>query len=113
MKEIIEAFFIGGGVIAGSKVAAKFLGPSLAPLVGGMPTGIIASFFLNNNSDKISFFHGYVYSSILLFLAILLIHVVSVKYPKVNVNYISVSSLIMWFVFSYFLIKFTTHKKLS
>ena len=44
--EYVKPFLIGGGVIGGSKLASKIMGPALAPLVGGMPTGIIASFFL-------------------------------------------------------------------
>ena len=46
--DIVKSFLIGGGVIAGSKVASNIMGPELAPIVGGLPTGIIASFFLNS-----------------------------------------------------------------
>ena len=44
--EYLKSFLIGGGVIAGSKIAANIMGPEMAPIVGGLPTGIIASFFL-------------------------------------------------------------------
>ena len=50
--EYVKPFLIGGSVIAGSKLAAKIMGPALAPLVGGMPTGIIASFFLKGDDKK-------------------------------------------------------------
>ena len=46
--EYVNPFLIGGSVIAGSKIAANMAGPALAPIVGGMPTGIIASFFLKS-----------------------------------------------------------------
>ena len=72
--EYLKSFLIGGSVIAGSKFASKILGPEMAPIVGGLPTGIIASFFLNSNGDKQKYFQGYAYSSFVLFLAILFIH---------------------------------------
>ena len=108
--EYFKEFLIGGGIIAGSKLASKYMGPTLAPLVGGMPTGIIASFFLANNANKISFFNGYVYSSFILFLTIVFIHIASLKYSKYNVNYISGGALILWFILSYIVIKFNTKK---
>ena len=61
--DIVKSFLIGGGVIAGSKVASNIMGPELAPIVGGLPTGIIASFFLNSNATKQKYFEGYAYSS--------------------------------------------------
>ena len=58
--EYVEPFLIGGSVIAGAKLASKYMGPAFAPLIGGMPTGIIAAFFLNNNKNKRIYFNGYI-----------------------------------------------------
>ena len=104
MEYAIE-FVIGGAVMAGSKVAAKYMGPTLAPIIGGMPTGIIASIFLSSNKDKIDFFSGYVYSSFLLFITIVGIHILSLKYSNYNINYISLGGLVLWGIASYFVIK--------
>ena len=70
----LKPFLLGGSIIAGTKYMSTFMNPSLAPIIGGMPTGIIASFFLSKQTEKRAFFSGYVYTSFLLFLAILFIH---------------------------------------
>ena len=87
--EYVKPFLIGGAVIGGSKAASKLMGPALAPLVGGMPTGIIASFFLKGDDKKRKYFEGYASSSFTLFLAILFIHLATMHFQKVSVNIIS------------------------
>ena len=108
--EYVKPFLIGGAVIGGSKAASKLMGPALAPLVGGMPTGIIASFFLKGVDKKRKYFEVYAYSSFTLFLAILFIHLASMHFQKVSVNIISGISFIIWGVISYFVIKMRTKK---
>ena len=108
--EYIKPFLIGGAVIGGSKAASKIMGPALAPLVGGMPTGIIASFFLKGDDKKRKYFEGYVYSSFTLFLSILFIHLATMHFQKVSVNIISGISFIIWAIISYFVIKMRTKK---
>jgi hypothetical protein len=106
--EYLKPFLIGGSVIAGSKYVASYVNPSLAPLIGGMPTGIIASYFLTSNKQKREFFGGYVYSSFVLFLAILFIHLTSIS-TNINVNMISTFGLIVWGIISYIVIQ---HKQM-
>ena len=108
--EYAKSFLIGGCVISGSKLAAKYAGPTLAPIVGGMPTGIIASFFLESQKDKRSYFTGYFYSSILLALAIVAIHFISIN-SKMNVDYISAIGLVIWAILSYIAINTFMPKK--
>lgn len=103
--EYLEAFFLGGSVIAGSKLVSRFVNPALAPLIGGLPTGIIASFFMNSDSNKRQYFAGYAYSAFILFLAVLFIHLLSSNYKTIPVNYISIVSFILWAVISYFIIQ--------
>jgi len=102
--EYIKQFLIGGSVIAGSKFASKILGPELAPIIGGLPTGIIASFFLTSNNVKEKYFEGYVYTSFILFLAILFIHLITKHYPKISVNIVSSSAFVVWAVLSYIIV---------
>ena len=104
--EYANPFLIGGSVIAGSKLAAKMVGPALAPIVGGMPTGIIASFFLKSQNAKREYFAGYLYSSILLAIAIMFIHFTSMFYKQWNVDIISGIALAIWAVLSYYVITF-------
>jgi len=107
--DIVKSFLIGGGVIAGSKVASNIMGPELAPIVGGLPTGIIASFFLNSNSTKQKYFEGYAYSSFVLFLAIVFIHLVTSHYKKLSVNMVSSGAFVVWAILSFLIIG--AHKK--
>ncbi len=107
--EYLKSFLIGGSVIAGSKIAANILGPEMAPIVGGLPTGIIASFFLTTNSSKQKYFEGYAYSAFVLFLAILFIHLITSHYKTLNVNIVSGSAFIVWAILSFIIIG--AHKK--
>ena len=68
--DIVKPFLIGGSVIAGSKFVSKYASPALAPLIGGMPTGIIATYFMDDDKSKTEYYNGYAYSSFLLFIAI-------------------------------------------
>ena len=98
--EYIEPFLIGGSVIAGSKYVSTFASPALAPLIGGMPTGIIAALFLKSDTDRKKYYSGYVYSSFTLFLSVLFIHLMSV-YTKFNIVTVSMISLVLWAALSY------------
>ena len=103
--DLVKPFFIGGAVIAGSKAVSKIAPPALAPLIGGMPTGIIATFFLDTDKEKTQYYAGYAYSSFVLFLAILMCHLWSAN-SKTPVNIISAVSLFIWAVISYFVINY-------
>ena len=109
--EYIKPFLIGGSVISGSKLVAKYAGASLAPIIGGMPTGIIALLFLNKQQAKRDFFSGYLYSSILLTLAIMFIHFTSINYIDWNVDVISMVALCVWAILSYIAINYFIPKK--
>jgi hypothetical protein len=101
----IKPFAIGGSVIAGSKYLSTFASPSLAPLIGGIPTGIISSMFLANDSDKRKYYEGYMYSAGLLFIAVMLSRYLTVK-TKIPVDYISMGAILMWAILSYITINY-------
>lgn len=109
--EYVKAFAIGGSVIAGSKLAAEYASPALAPIVGGMPTGIIAAFFLAGDQKKREYYAGYAYSAFVLFLAILAIHLMTIRFPKMSVSAISLVALVLWAVLSYLAINYFVPKK--
>ena len=100
----LKEFLIGGSIIASSKYVAKYVGAEFAPLVGGMPTGIIASFFLNSEVNKKEFYSGYVISSFILFLAIVFIRVTNKYFPRISTNIVSVIAIILWAVISFLVI---------
>jgi hypothetical protein len=56
MKDWIRAFFIGGLIMAGQKIAAQMIGPEYAAM--GIPAEFIAAFFLTTRKDKIEYFWG-------------------------------------------------------
>ena len=109
--DLVKPFFIGGAVIAGSKAVSKIAPPALAPLIGGMPTGIIATYFLDTDKQKTEYYAGYAYSSFVLFLAILMCHLWSAN-SSTPVNIISTVFILVWAVISYFVVNyFVVHKK--
>ena len=103
--DYLKPFLIGGSIIAGTKYISRFVNPALAPIIGGMPTGIIASFFLPKQKEKSKFFSGYVYTSFLLFLTIMFIHQMSI-HTKLNINIISSIGILVWAILSYFTVHY-------
>ena len=101
--EYAKPFVIGGGVIAAGKYLSKFVDPAIAPLVGGLPTGVIASFFLDNDKARKGYYSGYVYSSFVLFLVITAIHLVG-EHTKLPMDMVSLGGLAIWGGISYFVI---------
>lgn len=101
--DIVKPFLIGGSVIAGSKFVSKYASPALAPLIGGMPTGIIATYFMDDDKSKTEYYNGYAYSSFLLFIAILCCHLWSSN-TDTPVNIISTVCILVWAILSYLVI---------
>ena len=56
MKDYVQAFLIGGLIMAGQKIVAQMIGPEYAAL--GIPAEFIAAFFLTTRKDKIEYFWG-------------------------------------------------------
>ena len=53
MKDYVQAFFIGGLIMAGQKIVAQMIGPEYAAL--GIPAEFIAAFFLTTRKEKMCF----------------------------------------------------------
>jgi lipopolysaccharide export LptBFGC system permease protein LptF len=68
-----------------------------------MPTGIIATFFMDSDKSKTEYYHGYAYSSFLLFLAILACHLWSAN-SNTPVNIISTVCILIWAILSYIVV---------
>ncbi len=110
--EYVKPFVIGGGVITAGKYLSQFVDPAIAPLVGGLPTGVLASFFLENDKARKGYYSGYVYSSFVLFFVILLIHLVG-EHTRVAMDVVSLVGLLVWGGISYLVINaelITKHK---
>jgi hypothetical protein len=109
--DIIRPFLIGGSVIGGAKLISRYMDPALAPLLGGMPTGIIASFFLDNDKEKRQYFKGYGVSTSILVIAILMLVYGTRVLTNIHVDVIAASALIVWAVLSYISINYFIVKK--
>jgi hypothetical protein len=109
--DILRPFLIGGSVIGGSKILSRYVDPAFAPLLGGMPTGIIASFFLDNDNDKRQYFRGYAVSSSVLVIAILILFYGTRTFKNVHVDVIATIALFVWAVLSFINIKLFIAKK--
>ena len=107
----VKPFLVGGLVIGGSHLVSQFAPAQFAPLVGGMPTGIIASYFLATQQKKQEYFAGYAISSVVLSLAIIGLHYTTVALPKTNVDIISTVFLLVWALISFFAVKTFVHNK--
>lgn len=101
--EYVKPFVIGGGLITLGKYTSKFVDPAIAPLIGGLPTGVIASFFLDNDKMRKGYYNGYVYSSFVLFFVIAAIHLAG-EYTAMSMDLISFVGLVIWGGISYVVI---------
>ena len=104
--DYIKPFLIGGSLIAGSKYISHFVAPEYSPLIGGLPTGIIASFFILNNSSKQKYYKGYLISSIMITISIIFINIMSKKFPIMHVNKLSIMAILLWVIISFFIIRY-------
>lgn len=107
----IKPFIVGGTVIAGSHIVSQFAPAKFAPLIGGMPTGIIASYFIASQKNKQDYFAGYSVSAVVLAIAIVGLHYTTTILPNTNVDLISALFLIVWAIISFFAVKAFVHTK--
>ena len=101
--EYVKPFVIGGGLITLGKYTSRFVNPAIAPLIGGLPTGVIASFFLDNDKVRKGYYGGYVYSSFVLFFVIAAIHLAG-EHTAMSMDLISFIGLLVWGAISYVVI---------
>ena len=101
--EYVKPFVIGGGLITLGKYTSKFVDPAIAPLIGGLPTGVIASFFLDNDKMRKGYYNGYVYSYFVLFFVIAAIHLAG-EHTAMSMDLISFVGLVIWGGISYVVI---------
>ena len=97
MNHLVD-FLIGGSVIMGIKWVATSFSPEFSPIVA-MPIGIIASFFLNKNSEKVKYYNSYIYVSIITTLTVIVANWLC-NHTAIQVNVISAVALILWAIVS-------------
>lgn len=102
--EYLKPFLIGGGVISGAKYVSTYFSPLYASIIGGLPTGIIASLFLPTGAD-IKYYESYAYHSVLLALTVNVIYQLNKK-TKIDPRVISVVGIIIWGLLSVLLVRY-------
>lgn len=99
--QYLEAFLIGGCVVAGAKLASAVVDPAYAGLVSGMPMGLIASFFMANDKVRKRFYGGYMITDIVTAISISVLYAMTRIFKTTPVNYISAIGYVVWLVCSY------------
>ena len=95
IKSLIIPFLIGGTVIAGVKFAATHLAnPLLAAAIGGIPTGIIAIFFLKS-AETAGYISNYFFINLILATSTLLLLILNIHFG-VHKNIATPSALVLW-----------------
>jgi hypothetical protein len=102
----VGAFLLGGGIVGGAKAVGSFFPAEYASLIGGMPTGIIASFFMPTEAKKKEYFLGYMYSSAVITLSVIFIHLMT-ENTQMKVDLIAGMGYILWAVTSFLVIKYS------
>ena len=106
--DYIKSFLIGGIIIAGSKYVSTKMNPVYGSIVGGLPTGIIASMFME--SGKKEYFRAYSYHSIFLALTINLMYQI-IQRKIVSDKVLELIGLLFWGFISLLFAKFYILKK--
>jgi len=109
--EYVEPFLLGGSIVAGSKWLSTMVDPAYAAMVAGMPTGIIASFFLANDSQKRQFYKGYGISDAIVAITINIIALLTVRWSNISVNTFSIVVYLLLLVLSFTCIRMFAVKK--
>ena len=101
--EYLSPFFMGGSFIAGAKLISTHLSPEFASLIAGMPTGMLAVFFLNNQSEKVKYYNGYIYVTITTSLMVIISYLLC-NNTTMHVNIISAIAFGLWAIISFMFI---------
>ena len=101
--EYLKPFLIGGSVIAGAKLVSTYFDPLYASIIGGLPTGIIASLFLPIGENK-KYYESYAYTSVLLAIAVNVIHQLN-QSTQLDPRVVSLTGLFVWGLLSFLLVR--------
>lgn len=101
MQEVVKAFILGGATIATAKYISQFVNPAFAPLIAGMPTGILTSFFLATDKARREYYSGYFISISILALIVIFCHIIATYVPTIPIDLVSFIAIPLWGAISY------------
>ena len=96
MLGYLGSFAASGALVAGAKYVSRWADPALAPVIAGLPLGILGSFFITPEAAKHRYYAGFMYSSIILAICVIKIYVVSLIFPSLSINTLSALGLLLW-----------------
>ena len=111
MIDYLSSFFYSGTLVAGSKYVSRWFDAAFAPIVGGLPIGIIGSFFLETEQAKRRYYAGFLYSSIILAVCVFMMYMISLLLPGISMDTISIIGIALWGVISWLTIFFMIIRK--
>ena len=111
MLGYVGSFATSGALVAGAKYVSRWMDPALAPVVAGLPLGIIGSLFVAPEAAKRRYYAGFMYSSIVLAICVIKIYVVSLIFPSISMNTLSAIGLLLWGAMSWLVIYFILIRK--
>lgn len=95
IKDLIIPFLIGGTIIAGVKFAAThFANPTLAAIIGGVPTGLLAIYFLSRQK-AVSYSYEYLHIGLVLVASVAVFHALITR-TNMSKNTILIISILTW-----------------
>lgn len=100
MLEYIKSFLYGGLFITIIKYLSELSNTKYAGVFAALPIGLLASFFLDNDNIKKTYYIGYFTSVFILCIVTLLIFLSSIYFINTQVNIISMFGLILWIMLS-------------
>jgi hypothetical protein len=110
MNETLIAFLLGGAIIGSARLISSTIGPEYAALVGGLPTGLMAPFFLSTDVAKRKLMWGYFLDSFVM-IAVLAGLYILVTYTDLHGILVSIGSLMIWAAVLSTVIYFTKYHK--
>lgn len=106
IKAPIYPFLTGGLIVGGAKFVSDIASPLWASLLGAIPNDMVTPYFLEKDSDKKIYITGYLLQSIIFIIVTISIYLL-LKYTKINHDVIVTLGIIIWFVCSFYLVRFT------
>ena len=104
MTEYVKSFLYGGILITLIKYFSTKISIKYAGVVAAIPIGLLATFFLNNDNQRKTYYVGYLVSVFVLFVITLLVFLSTIYFINTHVNIITVFGILFWIILSMYAI---------
>jgi hypothetical protein len=95
LKSLIIPFLVGGTVISGVKYSSTHIkNPAVAAIIGGIPTGLLALYFVNNDKS-LQYAYNYFFITLSLLTSVSIFFMLH-TYTKIPKNQVLLISVMCW-----------------